>query len=65
MDLEAPVEINIKELRKEYEKALKEGKEFLEYKELKFYINYVKYLLEYVEGKGKESFRVSKSSLPE
>ena len=29
MDMEVPVEINVKDLRKEYEKAIKEGKKHI------------------------------------
>lgn len=65
MDLGVPVEIDVKGLREEYEKALKENEKYFKYKEIKFYTNYAKYLLEYVEGKGKDSFRISERDLPE
>lgn len=64
MDMGVPVEINVKDLRKEYEKALKEGRKHIQYKGLSFYRDYVKYLLEYVEGQGKESFRISEADIP-
>lgn len=59
-----PVEINVKDLRKEYEKALKEGKKHIQYKGISFYRDYLKYLLEYVEGQGKKSFRISEADIP-
>ena len=57
-------EIIVKDLRKDYEKAVQSGKKHMKYKGLKFYTEYVKYLLEHVEGQKKDSFRITKASLP-
>ena len=57
-------EIIVKDLRKDYEKAVQSGKKHIVHIGLKFYTEYVKYLLEYVEGKKKDSFRITKESLP-
>ena len=68
-DSEAPenksVEIIVAEFRKDFETAVEREEGSFEHKGLLFVTAYAKYLLEYVEGKGEDSFGVTEASLRE
>lgn len=48
--------INLKDLKEAYNKAVEENKDSFKYEDVEFYTQYAKYLIEFLEGTNKGSY---------